>query len=175
MARAFTLSRAMKQKDILDTNAQALVFRNMNKVPGFDAQGLTIRCVNFVAPSSALGQIRVGLWNQIRAFRGPRDIGNRFTASIYEVVGSPTLNSLHGWQELCANSRTDDGLLQEEYSATCRMEQYDPKGNVSYYYEMLGVWPMAISPPQQTEHSGASRVELTFSVDFCNYFRMAAN
>lgn len=175
MARAFNLNGALRQKDMLDSNAQALIFPSMPFVPGFDAQGLTIRCTGFAPPATALGQIRLAMWNQIRAFRGPRDIGNRFTVGIYETAGSPTLNSLHGWVDLCAKPENDDGLLQEEYSATVRLEQYDAKGLVAYYYELLGVWPMAVSPPQQTDHSGPSRVEVTFSVDFCNYFRGAVS
>lgn len=159
-----TLNAILALPDILDT-ARGYLFFPM--LPGAgDNQQLTLLSCNVSLPAMHVGHIRVPVFGQTIAFRGHRDHGNSFTASFYETREAVGHYGLLSWLTLACSSEDDTSLLKAQYSVTCFYDQYDTVGDLAYRFRLKGVWPQSFTTPASSENSAASRLELTFSVDF---------
>lgn len=163
-APTISLPDALDTPDILDAGR---IFAQFPPIPGgVSGTPLTLYGVNLQVPSTRIGQVRVPLYAQIRAFRGHRDHGNTFNLAFHEDSFGRTSFALMQWQELVASSYDDSGLVADEYAIDVNVIAPNTRGDLAYQIALRNVWPQQVTPPASSETSTAARVDAVFSVDF---------
>ena len=163
------LKTVLDQGDVLDTNRQLLTFTRVDDaVTNEMVAALSIRGTGFVPPQANSGTTRVGLWNQFVNFSGAADNGGHFNMSFYETDDGKTTSALMRWRKKARDPRTDASVRKRKYAVDCLLEQFDTTGAVVIRYKLINVFPVTVTPAAHSEQSAAYRVDVVFSVDFCD-------
>lgn len=167
--KPITLTQVLDQGDVLDVNRQALYFApingNGNRIL---TEELAIRGQGFTPPAANLGQIRFFLFGHPVNFAGARDNGGRFNISFFETNDGASSASLYAWMQIARHPLHDTSQRKILYSTDAVAEQYDTTGRIVFKYLLGGVFPLTVSPPPQSDQSGAYRIDATFSFDTCD-------
>lgn len=132
---------------------------------------LPILCRAAALPESNINVIRLPYAGRSLTFAGVRPPLQDWTITVINDEGFEIRNALETWHNYINSMRTNlrkfNTAAPSEYKSVATVSQYSKTGEVIRVYQMLGLWPSAISSIRVSyDEDAIQNFDVTFSYDW---------